>query len=144
MSVFLRFTPILALLFCTSWVQANEKQFGDYTIHYSAFKSDFLTAPIAKAYGITRSKTRAVLNITVTEKRDTGPAMPIEATVIGKAINVYQQRKPLELREIKEPDAVYYIGEFSIAHEERIRFEITASKQGKRIGTVKFDQQFFR
>ena len=124
-----------------SW--ADEKQFGDYTIHYSAFKSDFLDAAMARAYGITRSKNRAVLNITITKKGKDGLPQPIEAQVKARANNVYQQAKTIQLREVKDAGSVYYIAEFPVANEEVVNFEVSAAKDGKAIGSVHFQHQFF-
>lgn len=139
-------TQILAtfsLLLLTSVLAANEKQFGDYTIHYSVFNSDFLSAPVAKSYGIIRSKNRAVLNVTVTKKGEGPLPQPIEANIVGRAFNVYQQAKPLDLREIQEKGAVYYIAEFPVANKETVNFEIAASQNSHTIGKVTFQQQFF-
>ncbi len=122
---------------------ANEKVFGDYSIHYSAFKSDFLSAPMARAYNITRSKNRAVLNVTITHKGKDGLPHPVEANVEGRAFNVYQQAKPIQFREVKDEGSVYYIAEFPVANEEIVNFEISVSKDGKAIGKVSFQQQFF-
>ena len=90
----------ILLIACTTVVGATEKKFGDYTIHYSAFKSDFLSASMAKAYGITRSKNRAVLNITVTKNGLKGLSEPIEANISSKVFNVYQQTKSVDLRKV--------------------------------------------
>ncbi|HHJ19700.1 MAG TPA: DUF4426 domain-containing protein [Gammaproteobacteria bacterium] len=134
---------ILALFVLASPLSANEKQFGDYTIHYNVFNSDFLSAPVAKNYGITRSKNRAVLNVTVTKKGEGPLPKAIEANIVGKAFNVYQQAKPLDLREIQDKGSIYYIAEFPVANEETVNFEIGASENNHTIGKVTFQQQFF-
>ena len=136
------FSSIL-LLASTTMVGATEKQFGDYTIHYSAFKSDFLSASMAKAYGITRSKNRAVLNITVTKNSSQGLPEPIEADVSSKVFNVYQQTKAINLRKVIDQGSVYYIAEFPVANEEIVNFEAAASQDKNPIGKVTFQQQFF-
>ncbi len=134
---------IFIFLISTVATWADDKQFGDYTIHYNTFKSDFLDAAMARAYGITRSKNRAVLNITITKKGKDGLPQPVEADVKAKANNVYQQAKSIQLREVKDADSVYYIAEFPVANEEVVNFEVSASKDGKPIGSVHFQHQFF-
>ena len=134
---------IITTLFFVSTAEAGNKSFGDYTIHYSVFNADFLSPQVAGAYGIKRSKKRAVINISVTEKNGVALPKPISAEISGKALNIYQQLKPMDLREIKEPGAFYYIAEFPISNEEIINFDITAKLKGKTIGNVKFKQTFF-
>jgi len=135
------FTLLLSTLVMTA--QASEKSFGPYTIHYNAFSSDFLSPPVAKSYGITRSKNRAILNVTITKKGDAGQRIPIEANITSNAFNVYQQAKPLTMRKIEEKDAIYYIAEFPVANEETINFKIDAQDSTSPIGSVSFQQQFF-
>jgi hypothetical protein len=122
---------------------ASEKSFGPYTVHYNAFSSDFLSPSVAKSYGITRSKNRAILNVTVTQKNDSEQYSPIEANISSKAFNVYQQAKPLTMRKIEEKDAIYYIAEFPVTNEETINFKIDVQNSTSKIGSVSFQQQFF-
>jgi len=133
---------LLALL-CTTNANAAEKTFDGYTIHYSAFNSDFLSPSVAKAYNIQRSKNRGVLNVTVTKKAEAALPKPIQAEVTGTAITVYQKARPLKLREIKDQNSYYYIAEFPVANEETLNFKLSASVGGQSIGDVSFQQQFF-
>ncbi len=134
---------ILIMVMTPAITNAGEKVFGKYSIHYSAFSSDFLTPQIAKTYGIQRSKNRAVLNITITENKAGSLPVPVEANIDSMATNEYQKLKNVELRQVVENGAIYYITEFPIANQEIISFKISANKDGKVIGTVKFQQQFF-
>ena len=138
-----RVLSAILLVACTTVAGATEKKFGEYTIHYSAFKSDFLSAAMAKAYGITRSKNRAVLNITVTKSGEKGLPQPVEADISSKVFNVYQQTKAVDLRKVVDHGSVYYIAEFPVANEEIVNFEVAASQDKTPIGKVTFQQQFF-
>ena len=131
------------LLAVTTATTAGEKRFGEYTIHYNAFNADFLSPSVAKAYGIQRSKHRAVLNVTVLKRSASGLPKGLKADIKGTAITVYQKARPLRFREIKDQDTYYYIAEFPVANEETLNFRIDASIDGERIGTVTFQQQFF-
>ena len=145
MKLTVKLLAMLTLLISTLTVatQASEKNFGAYTIHYSAFSSDFLSPPVAKSYGIQRSKNRAILNVTITKEGEAGQRTPVEANISSKAFNVYQQSKPLTMRKIEEKDAIYYIAEFPVANEELINFKIDAQDNTSQIGSVSFQQQFF-
>lgn len=133
--------PLILMLLALS-AHAADKSFGPYTIHYNAFSSDFLTAPIAKSHGIARSKYRAILNVTVIRETD-GKQLPIEADITATAFNMLQQAKPIKMRKIEEKDAIYYLAEFSVANEEIINFKIDVRDGNTLIGGVSFQQQFF-
>lgn len=60
---------VFILALSTAEIQAEQfKNFGDYTVHFSAFTTDILTPEVAKSYRIPRSKNRALLNISVLKK----------------------------------------------------------------------------
>lgn len=144
MRKFVHFVFAICLLaLASSTAIAGEKIFGEYAIHYNAFNADFLSPSVAKAYGIQRSKNRAVLNVTVLKKADKALPMPIQADVTGTAITVYQKARPLKLREVRDQDKYYYIAEFPVTNEETLNFKVSARTNGKAIGTVSFQQQFF-
>lgn len=134
---------ICLLVMASTAAVAGEKSFGEYSIHYSAFNADFLSPTVAKAYGIQRSKNRAILNVTVLKKAGEALPRPVKAEVSGTAITVYQKARPLKLREVKDQDTYYYIAEFPVTNEETLNFKVNASAEGKSIGSVNFQQQFF-
>ncbi len=135
LGLLLAIAPLLA--------SAGEKQFGDYIVHYNAFPSDFLSPAMARTYGITRSRHRAILNISVMKVQKIGPPKSVDAKVEARAVNVYQQVKPLDLRRIEEPGAYYHIAEFPVRDQETVNFEITVHVDGQTLGPIKFQQQFF-
>lgn len=128
----------------TSVYAENSMNFGDYVVHYNAFRSDTLTPEIAKTYQITRRNNRMVVNITVLKRQTDGKTIPVKARVEGFASNLSGQVKNLEFKEIVDGEAIYYITQDQVSHQETLKFEIKASPQGAGItGTVKFKQQFF-
>ena len=46
----------------------NSKEFGDYVIHYNAFRSDTISPEVAKQYGLTRANNRVLINIAILKK----------------------------------------------------------------------------
>ncbi|HHB12313.1 MAG TPA: DUF4426 domain-containing protein, partial [Chromatiales bacterium] len=67
---------------------------------------------------------------------------PVPAKVTAQGVNLSNQIKKIELREIREPKAVYYIGEVPITNGETIDFTITVQPQGGERRTVTFRQEF--
>ncbi len=137
------FMVILSSVLSSAYAE-NAMNFGDYVIHYNAFRSDTLTPEIAKAYQITRRNNRMVVNITVLKRLPDNKTMPVKAKIEGFASNLTGQVKSLEFREIVDGEAIYYIAQAQVSHQETLKFEIKASPQDSTLtGTVKFNQQFF-
>ncbi len=65
MTVSLLCAALMSLLVSQTTQAEQSREFGKYTVHYSAFTTDNLTTAIAKQYNIPRSKKRALLNISV-------------------------------------------------------------------------------
>ena len=122
----------------------NSKVFGDYVIHYNAMAADFIPAEIARKYRITRSRNRGLINITVLKNILGAPGQPVHAQVRVSALNLVGQGRTIHVREIREGNAIYYIGEFSIAHEETLKFNVQAQPRGTRESVeVNFSQDFY-
>jgi hypothetical protein len=115
-----------------------------YIIHYNTFTTDFLTAEVARSYDITRSKKRAMLNISVRKigKDKISQTEAAPANVIVKATNFIGQEKNINIRRIDETGAIYYIADFSIANQEIVKFKLQVTPDSK-THTIKFEQQFF-
>ena len=70
--------------------------------------------------------------------------MPVSANVSVDASNLTGQLKDLQMREVTEGDAIYYIGELSVANRETLIFDISARPEGvKDPLRVRFRQQFY-
>lgn len=108
------------------------KDFGNYEVHFNALRTDELTADIARVYGIQRSSNRVMLNVTVLRKEaEHAPRKPVEATVAVDAYNLNGQLKDLQMRRVSEGEAIYSIGEVSIAGAEILVFDIEVTPVGE-------------
>ncbi len=106
------------------------EDFGDYLIHYNTLNSNLLPADVARAYGIQRAGTRALLNITVMRKKDDDLDEPVKARVEATATNLAGQRRDLEMREVVEQEAIYYIATLPIRDEETLNFRVRVQPEG--------------
>jgi hypothetical protein len=102
---------------------------GIWEVHTSAFRSDFLTAEVATQYGIARSGKRAVVNIAVLRIDGAGP-VAAQARIEARVRNLVGQTQNLDLRAVREGDALYYLGEFAIAGTDTYRVELTLRPEG--------------
>ena len=135
---------IICMLFSVTCYAEQSKTFGQYTIHYSAFTTDQLSPDIAKLYKIPRSKNRAMVNLTVLKKGEGPLGKPVKARVEGEAKNLSEQLRQLNIREIVEEDAVYYIAETQINNEETLRYSFHITPEGESTPyELTFQQKFY-
>ena len=136
---------ILALLGSGANATAeNSRVFGDYVVHYNAFRSDTLSPEIAKAYELTRRNNRIIVNITVLKKVMGTTGKPVAATIAGNASNLTGQMKNLEFREIKEGTAIYYIAELKVSDGEFLKFKLNITPEGEEgPARLQFSKRFF-
>lgn len=138
---------LLATLFSLTMplnAQAEQpRNFGDYTIHYTAFTTDNLTPSAARAYNITRSKKRALLNVSILKKTANGSSRPTRASIKGTTTSLSQQLKELSLREISEKGTIYYIAETPVVDAETLKYSLEITPEGETTAyRLSFQEQF--
>ena len=122
----------------------NMKDFGEYVIHFNALSTELLEPRVAREYRITRSRNRGMINITVLKKVLGSPGQPVHATVEVSAQNLAGQGRTIRMRPVREGNAIYYIGEFGVTHEETVRFDVRVRPQGTpETLEVEFSQDFY-
>jgi hypothetical protein len=137
---------LLGALFFSSTGKAQQSQdFGDYVVHYNALNTNLIPPEVAQGYGIQRSSSRALLNVTVLKKVMDTPGTPVGATVTASGTNLTGQRRDIEIRKIEDPEgAIYYIGVFPVHNLETYNFNVQVAVEGEEYPlVVKFRQQFF-
>jgi hypothetical protein len=115
------FWLIVSFCLLSTLVKAEQSQvFGDYTVHYIAVNSTFISPEIAERYGIVRSSRNAFLNISVI--KNNGAAVP--ALISGIKANFLSQNSTINFIEVNEGEAIYYIGQFEFSNAENLRFNL--------------------
>ena len=139
----LLFISALSLASLNSYAE-NSKEFGDYVIHYNAFRSDTISPDVAKQYGLTRASNRILINIAVLKKVLNTTGKPTSSKVTGHASNLTGQLKNLEFKEITEGNAIYYLANTKISDGEFLKFDIKIIPEGEtRAARLRFDKRFF-
>ena len=122
----------------------TSRDFGDYVVHFNALSTDQLTADVAKSYDIVRSPNRAMLTISIIKKAPGTIGSSVAGTVTASATNLTGQLKQINVREIGDGDAIYYIGEITVANEETLTFSAQVTPaEGSESFPVEFRKQFF-
>ena len=122
---------------------SSSKDFGDHVLYFNAIRTDTLTPEVATSYGIVRSANRALVNISMVKKAEGSPGVPVPGTVTVEAVNTNGQFKDLTIREVREGEAIYYIGDVAVADDETLVFTVDATPEGSaKPLSVKFQRQF--
>ena len=117
----------------------NSARLGDIVVHYSAVRSDFFAPQVARKYGFVRSRTRAVLTISLLRDK-----VAVPAQVAASAEYPSGQPFAIPLREIREGDAVYYLGDFRIQPPVTLKFHLDVRTDASAtLRRVSFDQAFY-
>lgn len=124
--------------------EVTSKDFGDYIVHFNAISTDQLQPEVARTYNIARSKNRAMLNVSIIKKVAGTIGQSVSADVTITANNLTGQVKNLTLRRIQEGEAIYYIGDVSIANAETLVFNLSVQPEDETASySVRFSRQFF-
>ena len=85
-----------------------------------------------------------MINISLIKAKAGTTGSGIEADVKVWAKNLRGQIRRIPLREIKEENAVYYIGDFLVENQEQVTFDVEATPKGsEKTLKTSFKQQFF-
>ena len=115
-----------------------------YVVHHNAFTADTLDPAVANRYGIQRSKQRGVLNVSLIQEKPGTTGVPTAARVEVNAASQTGQKMRVPMRELREQDAIYYIGEFPIQDQETLNFAIEVTPEGtSKAIQARTSQQFF-
>lgn len=135
----------LLVLMSGNLAAQQAQDFGHYRVHYNAINSDLIPAQVAQGYGIKRSSSRALVNITVINLSAGEPGVAIKAEVATEAVNITGQRRDVAMREIVEPDGgLYYIGELPIHNRDNYNFKVKVTVAGEaKPFELQFRQEFY-
>jgi hypothetical protein len=121
----------------------NKVIYKDYTIHFNAFPSDHLQPNVAKAVGIERDPSRAVVTVVINKNKQGKAPESVKANVDGNAFNMTGMMRRMKLRELQDKGAVYYISDFGVRNGERLTFAMSVKPEGeKQKKEFKFTRQF--
>ena len=127
------------LILVAGVLSAEQKQaFGDYEVHYSVFNPSFLRAEVAERYDVVRGRDKAVVNVSILDG-ERSVALPVTGTVK----NLLGQLQPLDFREVKEGEAVYYLAMLTYQDRDTLRFEITADLPGYGPAILQFQETLY-
>ena len=118
---------------------AEQKQsFGAYEMHYSVFNPTFLRTEIAERYNLVRGRDKALLNVSVLRGDQS-----VVVAVTGTVKNLLGQSQPLDFRQVRDGDAVYYLAMLTYQDRDTLRFEISADLPGYGPAAVRFQQTLY-
>ncbi|HEX7971420.1 MAG TPA: DUF4426 domain-containing protein [Thiobacillus sp.] len=138
---------LAALCLCSAAAVAHaeiSQNLGPLQIHYNAITTDELLPDVARSYKIERSKTRGLVTMAVLKPNKMGVPVPIAAKITLYFTNLTQQLASVEMREIREGTAIYYLGDFRIAPPDTLKFTATVEVAGVPKQDMVFNQSFYK
>ena len=138
-------SALLTLLSILTSAQAeNSTKERGFSIHHNAVPASMLTPEIATRYKVVRSKYRGLLTVSVIKDVEGTTGEAVTARIEAKSTSLIGRTENLELREVTEGDAVYYLATFPITDQDLLKFELNVTPAGEtRPITARFTQQFF-
>ncbi len=113
-------------------VQANDRYTTrDIELQCVAIPTTELTAEAAKSYNVERSPARGLLTVTLIKKGKSGKAETVAGQVYAGAINLRNNLSNIPIREVRDNDSVYYLGEYHVTTPDTLRFLVNANVMGK-------------
>lgn len=141
---FPRITLLLLAVISSLAFAEGSKTFGEYEVFYSVFNSTFIKPEVASSYQIVRGKDRALVNIAVRRTLPKGQSEAVSASIEGTSSDLIHST-PLEFREIREQDAIYYLAGFRFLDKELRSFTIHIQPDPTAAPfTLKFNQKFYQ
>ena len=119
---------VLSLIATTSAFAQQSTRFDQYELHHSIVYTTFLSPEVAAEYGISRGADKAILTLSVRDVASgeiAGRPMAIE----GRTWDLITGGE-MEIKEIREGRATYYIIPFEFLDREYRFFEFTFQPEG--------------
>jgi len=127
----LRLALALALTFAGVAGAAEVTKIGDLEMHSVAVPTTELTPEAAKDFNITPAPGRGLLTVTLIRKGRGGKAESLPGQVFAGAVTQDNKLFSIPIREVRQADGVYYLGEFRVNAPDTLRFLINANVLGK-------------
>ncbi len=137
------FLPSIALLLtCSSLATAGEMtRLGELELHSVAVPTSELTPEAARDYNVTPDAGRGLLTVTLVKKNRNGKIESVPGQVYAGGFTQDNKIFSIPIREIRQPDGVYYLGEYRVNTPDTIRFLVNANVLGKPM-KVEFSRAF--
>ncbi len=109
----------------------NATRVPGYTIHHNAMTTDTLSPQMAKAYNIRPSKNRGMLTVSVIKESEGTTGTSVKAQITAFASNLTGQSRIIDLREVMDAGAVYYLADFRVTNQETMDFKLEVQPEGE-------------
>ena len=115
-----------------------------YFTSFWVFTQRVCVVSTAQLNNITRSKYRALVNVSVLKFEEDGSKTPVTAIVNGQVANLLGQAQQMEFQKIDEGNALYYIGSFRFTEEERLKISLEVQPDPNESPyNIEFEQTFY-
>jgi hypothetical protein len=131
----------IALTFAGAAGASEVARHGDLEVHGVAVPTLELTPEAARDFNITPSTERGLLTVTLIRKGRGGKAESVAGQVYAGGFTQDNKLFTIPIREVRQPDGIYYLGEYRVNAPDTIRFLVNANVLGKSM-KVEFSRAF--
>ncbi|MCS6787580.1 MAG: DUF4426 domain-containing protein [Thiobacillaceae bacterium] len=124
----------------SAWSQRHSTHKGNLELQAEALPASALAAELAARYRVEPAADRGVLLVWV-QRRERGHTVPMPAQVYAGAMNRRNLVISIPLREVRNGEAVHYVGEYRISPPDELRFLINANVLGTPL-KLEFERAF--
>ncbi len=110
---------------------AEVARLGELEMHSVAVPTTELTPEAAKDYNVTPTPGRGLLTVTLIKKGRNGKAESVPGQVYAGGFTQNNQLFTIPIREVRQSDGIYYLGEYRVNAPDTIRFLVNANVLGK-------------
>ncbi len=116
---------------------------GDIEIHFNALRVTDLPPESARSYGLTRSPTHGLVTLAALRRGgDAQPPTPLPARVSLSFSSLTSAPQAIDLREIREGSAIYYLGSFRLSGGQDLTFRARVLVDGSSERDLVFRRSF--
>ena len=114
-------------------------EFDGYELDYVVIPASFLSAEVAKRYGLVRGKGRALVNLSLLKD-----GVAVRAQVVsGTVKNLLSQQQTLEFDTVVEGDAIYYLAQLRHSDRDTLTFNLSITPPGQPARALTFQQKLY-
>jgi hypothetical protein len=122
---------LLAALVATQAQAAESYSTKDIELSCVAVPTTELTGEAARNLNVERSPNRGLLTVTLVRKGKNGKSDTVGGQIYAGAINLRNNLSNIPIREVRDGNSVYYLGEFLVNAPDTLRFLVNANVLGR-------------
>ncbi|MEM7363133.1 MAG: DUF4426 domain-containing protein [Pseudomonadota bacterium] len=103
-------------------LNAGHQESTEHIVYFTSIDSRLVPPLVARAHGLPRGPRYLTVSVTV-QRKESSEAIP--ALVTGYTTNLLAQQTPLQFKEVREQDALYYLATHIADQQDTHQYQLT-------------------